>query len=394
MPKNSAASAVELRRDRRGAAQLDAAAILQALPQAVLAVDSSLTIRFVGAKAEEFFDVSAVSLLGRPLERLLPGESAIAALARQAFASGASIAESGLHIELPRLGEREVTVQVAPIGLPAEFVAIALRERSIADKLDRQWTHRSAARSVTAMASTLAHEIRNPLLSIRGAAQLLEQGTTTSGDRELTRLICDEVDRLKALVDRMELFSDEPSLPREAINVHEVLGHVRKVAGAGFARHLRVIERYDPSLPPVDANRDQLIRLFLNLVKNAAEAAPAVGGEIVLSTAYQQGLRLTLPGTGNRVHLPLVVTVTDNGPGIPDEIRPHLFDAFVTTKTNGTGLGLALVAKIAADNGGIVEFDSRPGRTVFRVSLPVADENLARASGDRGAADRTRSTDP
>jgi two-component system nitrogen regulation sensor histidine kinase GlnL len=372
MPKDSAATAVELRRDRRGTA-LDAAAILQALPQAVLAVDSSLTIRFVSAKAEEFFDISAVSLLGRPLERLIPGDSAIAALARQAFASGASIAESGLQIELPRLGEREVTVQVAAIGLPADFVAIALRERSIADKLDRQWTHRSAARSVTAMASTLAHEIRNPLLSIRGAAQLLEQAISTAGDRELTRLICDEVDRLKALVDRMELFSDE-RLPREPINVHEVLGHVRKVASAGFARNVRVIERYDPSLPSVDANRDQLIRLFLNLVKNAAEAVPQVGGEIVLSTSYQQGLRLTLPGTGNRVHLPLLVTVADNGPGIPDEIRPHLFDAFVTTKTNGTGLGLALVAKIAADNGGIVEFDSRPGKTVFRVSLPVAEQ--------------------
>jgi two-component system nitrogen regulation sensor histidine kinase GlnL len=224
------------------------------------------------------------------------------------------------------------------------------------------------------MASTLAHEIRNPLLSIRGAAQLLEQATTTSGDRELTRLICDEVDRLKALVDRIELFSDEPTAPREAINVHEVLNHVRKVASVGFARHLRLIERYDPSLPLIDGNRDQLIRLFLNLVKNAAEAAPQTGGEIVLSTAYQHGLRLTLPGTGNRVHLPLVVTVTDNGPGIPDEIRPHLFDAFVTTKTNGTGLGLALVAKIAADNGGIVEFDSRPGRTQFRVSLPVAEQ--------------------
>jgi two-component system, NtrC family, nitrogen regulation sensor histidine kinase GlnL len=378
MPKDSATATVELRRPRRGAS-LDAAAILQALPQAVLAVDSSLTIRFVGAKAEEFFDVSAASLLDRPLERLLPGNSAIAALARQAFANGASIAESGLNIELPRLGEREVTVQVAPIGLSpdslaAEFVAIALRERSIADKLDRQWTHRSAARSVTAMASTLAHEIRNPLLSIRGAAQLLEQSAGSTGDRELTRLICDEVDRLKALVDRMELFSDEPSLSREPINVHEVLGHVRKVAAAGFARHLRVVERYDPSLPPVDGNRDQLIRLFLNLVKNAAEAAPASNGEIVLSTAYQQGLRLTLPGTGARVHLPLVVTVTDNGPGIPDEIRPHLFDAFVTTKTNGTGLGLALVAKIAADHGGIVEFDSRPGRTAFRVSLPVAEQ--------------------
>lgn len=353
-------------------AALEPGKILQALPQAVIAVDSSLTIRFANTKAEEFFAASSHALLDRPLEAVFGAQSAVVALVTQVLEGGSSIAEHGLTMDGPRMQPRDVTVQAAALGMPVELVAITLRERSIADKLDRQWSHRSAARSVGAMAAMLAHEVRNPLLAIRGAAQLLEQGATLA-DQELTRLICDETDRLKSLIDRMEVFSDELPIAREPVNIHAVLNHVHKVAVAGFARDVRFVERYDPSLPLVDGNRDQLIRLFLNLVKNAAEALPATGGEIVLATAYQHGMRLSVPSTGVKMHLPLVVTVQDNGGGIPDEVRPHLFDAFVTTKHTGTGLGLALVAKIANDHGGVVEFDSRPGRTSFRVSLPVVE---------------------
>ena len=206
--------------------------------------------------------------------------------------------------------------------------------------------------------------------NVRGAAQLLEESASAS-DRELTRLICDESDRICALVDRMEVFSDQRPIERGPVNIHEVLERVRLVAQTGFARHVRFVEEYDPSLPPVHGNRDLLIQVFLNLVKNAAEAVPAQGGEIQITSAYQHGVRLAVAGSDARIHLPLVISISDNGEGIPEELGQHLFDPFVTTKHNGTGLGLALVAKVIGDHGGIIEFDSQPRRTVFRVCLPI-----------------------
>ncbi len=254
------------------------------------------------------------------------------------------------------------------------LVVVTLKEQSIAGKIDQTLTHRDSSRSVSAMAALLAHEIKNPLSGVRGAAQLLEQSVPPE-ETQLTRLIIEETDRVVALIDRMEDFtSDTVFDAREPVNIHEVLERVIALGRAGFAKRVRFVERYDPSLPAVYGNKDRLIQAFLNLVKNAAEVVPEGEGEIIVSTAYQHGVRLQAPSGAVPMQLPLVVTIQDNGPGIPDDLRRHIFDPFVTTKHGGTGLGLPLVAKLIGDHGGVIDLDSRPRRTVFRVMLPMAEE--------------------
>jgi two-component system, NtrC family, nitrogen regulation sensor histidine kinase GlnL len=362
--------AATLARSERSGPVPTSDAILAALVEATIVVDGDDTVLYANPAAEQFFGTGASLLVGHPLEEFLPKDSPAFSLLTQVRLSAAAVSESGVTLNSPRIGARFVAILMAPVHDGDDRVVISLLEQSIARKIDNQMLHRGAARSVSAMGSMLAHEVKNPLSGIRGAAQLIEQ-SLGEDERELTQLICDETDRIVALVDRMEAFADGRPVERGPVNIHQVLGHVRKVAENGFGRRVKFVENYDPSLPPVWGNRDQLIQVFLNLVKNACEAVPEEGGEVILSTAYRQGVRLAVPGVRTKVHLPLVVSVQDNGPGIADSIREQVFDAFVTSKVNGTGLGLALVAKIVNDHGGVVEFDSEPRRTAFNVMLPM-----------------------
>ena len=358
--------------------------LLEVLPHAVLLLGAEDTIEFANPAAEQFFGLSEPVLRRQKLTDLVTFGCPLLGLVEQVRRSQASLNEYGLEVMLPRA---EVTHLVDAFGSPLRdqqgLVVLQLQLRSMAQMIERQLTHRAAARSASGLSAVLAHEIKNPLSGIRGAAQLLEPGLSDA-DRALTQLICSETDRIRNLLDRMEVFGDERPITREPVNIHDVLEHVRQVAQSGFARGIEFRQEFDPSLPPVPGVRDMLIQAFLNLVKNGAEAIHELGdmgGRIVLMTAFRPGVRLSVPGSGTRVSLPLLIQVTDNGVGIGEEMQKHLFEPFVTDKRNGSGLGLALVAKIIRDHGGVIECESVPRQTTFRVLLPLQLDTIQAKKG-------------
>ncbi len=357
-------------------------AIFDALPNPILVVDDDNVICFANSAAEDFFQASSTVLARHKLEEAMPFSSPVLEAVQQVRQHSGVMNEYSVGVGTPRMGgERIVDLQTALVNDDPRFVVLTFLRRSMAQKFDLQLTHRGAARSVSGMAAMLAHEIKNPLAGIRGAAQLLEP-VLESNDRALAKLICEETDRIRDLVDQMEVFSDERPLDRKPVNIHIVLDRVKQLIAASMPNAVTIREEYDPSLPAVLGNQDQLVQVFLNLAKNAAESISLAGtvGEITMTTAFRPGVKLTVPGSNERVSLPFEVCIHDNGPGISEDLRPHIFEAFVSTKPQGRGLGLALVAKIVRDHGGVVECIARERGTTFRVLLPMMRQQSSEKS--------------
>ncbi len=348
--------------------------VLGSMACPVLVVSGGGHICYVNPAGEQLFGASSSALTRSSLTDFLSKDSPLLAMLEQVGKRGSSAAEYGIRLAAPRLTERLVDVHASPCQEDSSLLVLTFHARSLAQRLGgHRLGQMGAARSATGFAETLTHEIRNPLSGIRGAAQLLAEVVEPS-DKELTRLICEETDRIGALLSRFDSFADGAPSMSESVNIHAVLNRVSLLASNGFAKGVQLVHDYDPSLPPVAGDRDRLVQAFLNLVKNAAEASPK--GEIRLSTGFSHGLRVRTPGASGR-SLPIYVAVEDDGPGVPADIRGHIFEPFVSTKAGDRGLGLSLVARIVEDHGGIVEVEDTDRGTCFTVHFPasqLADE--------------------
>ena len=344
--------------------------IWASLPIPAFVLDEKDCIAEANPPAEQFLNASARSIQGHPIfDRL-----AIDAPLENAFARvRADLSPLFINtVDVSGGNSAPVTcnIQIAPVNGMASHVLLMMEPREIAGRLGRAHSVSSAAKSAIGMAEMLAHEIKNPLAGITGAAQLLSMNLSAE-DQELTDLIVAESRRIVALLDQVEQFGNLRPPIRRPVNVHDVLDRARKSAAVGFAANMRIVEDFDPSLPPTFVDADQLLQVFLNLIKNAAEAAGEAGGTIRLHTFYDMSLRLRR-NDGSGTALPLQVEVIDDGPGLPTEIASSIFEPFVSGRENGTGLGLALISKIISEHQGLVAVESTPGRTIFRISLPVA----------------------
>lgn len=339
----------------------DAARWLEALPEPFFGVDEADRIRSVNAAAAELLAGAGRGLLGRRLEDVFGKDAALLVLARRARKGGAGVAESDVEIAGPGFSLGRLNVAAGPVG-ERGHVALVLSRQARTRKPAPSQAQAAAAR-------TLAHEVRNPLAGIRAAAQLIERGNVAEAGA-LAQLICAEVDRIHRLTERIDPLGGYASAAFEPLNIHEVLDHVRRLVQSG-APQLNVRERYDPSLPPVSGDRDQLIQAFLNVAKNAAEALAGQGdARIDFATAYRPGIYVR-NGPDGAARAQLEVQIADNGPGIDASVSDRLFEPFATTKSGGMGLGLTVAAEIVARHEGRIEVETRPGRTLFRILLPI-----------------------
>ena len=349
------------------------AAAFVAGPWPSLLCDAEGCVLASNEAAEVLLGQALAALSRRPLAQVALPDAELVTLFRQAQAEQALVRQAGVEVTLQGAPGFEAEVVFSP--LPEGRMMVTFHLESHGARLERA---SEALRSVAGMGRTLAHEIKNPLAGIRGAAQLLKLGASPA-DAPLAQVIVDEVDRIRRLVDQVEAFSEELPTRKSAVNIHRVLDRVRTLVASAFGDRVGITDGYDPSLPMALGDEDQLVQIFLNVAKNAAEAAIErrdERGVVSITTGYRSGAKVKAGRTGWR-NAPLEVRIQDNGPGIAPDLRHRLFDAFVTTKTGGMGLGLTLVAKLVEAHGGLIEVESEPGRTVFHVLLPIAPAHLA-----------------
>ena len=350
------------------------------LPVPALLLGGDDTILESNPSAESFLNMSSRALVGSNVWEKVMVDAPIEEAFERARVNRSSLFVNDIDVGSGERAPLQCNIQFAPLQGTADGMLMMISPREIASRMTVNTSSNKAAKSAIGMAEMLAHEIKNPLAGITGAAQLLSMNLDTE-DQEMTDLIVDECRRIVKLLEQVEQFGNLRPPVLKPVNIHDVLDRARQSASVGFGAHMLFVEDYDPSLPLTMADADQLLQVFLNLLKNASEAGGA-GGSVRLHTFYDASLRVR-KNDGTHARLPLQVEIIDDGPGLPPEIAADVFEPFVSGRENGTGLGLALVSKLIGDVGGWISVDSVPGKTKFRISLPVAPNDIQSSNGDQ-----------
>ena len=355
-------------------AEVEQSTLWASLPVPALLLDPEDSIVSINSAAEGFLNTSAKLIRGQKVWEKLLIDSPLEEAFERARATSSPLFVNDVDVGTGERAPLHCNLQVSPLNNHEGFMLFLISPRELAGRMTQDHSVKSAAKSAIGMAEMLAHEIKNPLAGITGAAQLLSMNLSKE-DMELTDLIVEESRRIVKLLEQVEQFGNLTMPDLKPVNVHDVLDRARRSALLGFGANMKIIEDYDPSLPQAYGDPDQLLQVVLNLLKNAAQAAGPEGGRIRLHTFFEHSFRLRR-ADGKGKSLPLQIEVEDDGPGLPEDIAGDIFDPFVSGRENGTGLGLALVSKIISDHEGWISVTSVPGKTVFRISLPRAPKEV------------------
>jgi len=353
---------------------LDVDSLLRTIKYPLIIIDNNDSIIASNDDAEMFFGLSRNILNKYKFTTLYPKTSPMYYLIEQSRDKKTTIREYSLIINnIIDHKEREVDIQVSPFE-DTDLLLLIFIERGIAKKFNRQYMQAGSTKSLIEMSSILAHEIKNPLSGIKGAAQLLLDGASDE-NKSLINIICDETDRINNLINSMEVFSDNTQIKKEKLNMHTIFNHVKLIAENGFAKNVNFIERFDPSLPDIYGNKDLLIQVLLNLIKNSCDAIKdnQSKGEIILSSSFLSSVRISLPTSNKRLELPLCFSIEDNGGGIDKGLIDNIFDPFITSKKDGKGLGLPIVAKIIQDHDGVIECEQTNKGIKMSILFPISN---------------------
>lgn len=337
---------------------------LEYLATAIIVLDDESRIAYLNPAAEHLFDVSGKNLLGHPLQQVFTHTEQLASAMQQAIQNNAYYIEHDMTLGTHAHGKLQLRCAATPLQFSKRYLLLEFHAIDRPLKLAREEQMLDQTQANRLLLRNLAHEIKNPLGGIRGAAQLLEQELEKPALREYTQVIIQEADRLRSLMEK--LLAPQNAIHYSALNIHEVLERVRSVVLAEVPEGLTIQRDYDISLPALVGDKEQLIQVILNIVRNAAQAMQG-SGTIVLRTRIARQMTLIK----RRHRLAVMVQIIDSGPGIPAELQDKIFYPLVSGRADGHGLGLTLAQDFVSQHHGTIEFDSEPGRTCFTVLLPL-----------------------